>query len=164
MSIGTPDVHRGLPGCSPAARAAGPVAVRIRRSAFSDRPSTLRAMATPRHHPDPRAVIEGRPPGRPRPGLVIGIAAGLACALIVLGIDLLQSFASARHSAVPFLIALPLALLPVPLLIALVLLLDRLESEPRGNLVLCFACGAGRSTSGPPTASCMPPWPAWASP
>jgi RsiW-degrading membrane proteinase PrsW (M82 family) len=100
-------------------------------------------MATPRHHLDPRAVIEGRPPGRPRPGLVIGIAAGLACALIVLGIDLLQSFASARHSAVPFLIALPLALLPVPLLIALVLLLDRLEPEPRGNLALCFAWGAG---------------------
>ena len=68
-------------------------------------------MATPRHHLDPRAVIEGRPPGRPRPGLVIGIAAGLACALIVLGIDLLQSFASARHSAVPFLIALPLRLI-----------------------------------------------------
>ncbi|HEV8274662.1 MAG TPA: PrsW family intramembrane metalloprotease [Streptosporangiaceae bacterium] len=100
-------------------------------------------MATPRHHLDPRAVIEGRPPGRPRPGLVIGIAAGLACALIVLGIDLLQSFASAQHSAVPFLIALPLALLPVPLLIALVLLLDRLEPEPRSNLVLCFAWGAG---------------------
>src|SRR5205807_3898264 len=70
-------------------------------------------------------------------------AAGLACALIVLGIDLLQSFASARHSAVPFLVALPLPLLPVPLLIALVLLLDRLEPEPRGNLVLCFAWGAG---------------------
>jgi protease PrsW len=97
-------------------------------------------MATPG---DPRAVIEGRPPGRPRPGLIIGIAAGLACALIVLGIDLLQSIASAGHSAVPFLIALPLALLPVPLLAAIVLLLDRLEPEPRGNLVLCFAWGAG---------------------
>jgi len=100
-------------------------------------------MATPRRGPDPRAVIEGRPPGRPRPGLVIGIAAGLGCALIVLGIDLLQSIASADHSAAPFLIALLLALLPVPLLIAVVLLLDRLEPEPRGNLVLCFAWGAG---------------------
>jgi RsiW-degrading membrane proteinase PrsW (M82 family) len=100
-------------------------------------------MATPRRNFDPRAVIEGRPPGRPRPGLVVGIAAGLGCALIVLGIDLLQSIASAQHSAVPFLIALPLALLPVPLLVALVLLLDRLEPEPRGNLVLCFAWGAG---------------------
>jgi RsiW-degrading membrane proteinase PrsW (M82 family) len=100
-------------------------------------------MTTPRPGLDPRAVIEGRPPGRPGPGLIIGIAAGLGCALVVLGIDLLQSTASAGHSAVPFLIALPLALLPVPLLIALVLLLDRLEPEPRGNLVLCFAWGAG---------------------
>jgi len=88
-------------------------------------------------------VIEGRPPGRRRPGLIIGIAAGLGCALIVLGIDLLESVEGAGHSPAPFLIALPLALLPVPLLIALVLLLDRLEPEPRGNLVLCFAWGAG---------------------
>jgi len=88
-------------------------------------------------------VIEGRPPGRPRPGLIIGIAAGLACALIVLGIDLLESVESTGHSPAPFLIALLLALLPVPLLISVVLLLDRLEPEPRGNLVLCFAWGAG---------------------
>jgi protease PrsW len=100
-------------------------------------------MTTPRRGLDPRAVIEGRPPGRLRPGLVIGIAAGLGCALIVLGIDLLQSVASAGHSAAPFLIALLLALLPVPLLVAVVLLLDRLEPEPRANLVLCFAWGAG---------------------
>jgi RsiW-degrading membrane proteinase PrsW (M82 family) len=100
-------------------------------------------MATSRPKLDPRAVIEGRPPGRPRPGLIIGIAAGLGCALIVLGIDLLESVDGAGHSPAPFLIALPLALLPVPLLIALVLLLDRLEPEPRGNLVLCFAWGAG---------------------
>jgi protease PrsW len=100
-------------------------------------------MATPRHGLDPRAVIEGRPAGRPRPGLIVGIAAGLACALVVLGVDLLQSVSSAGHSAAPFVIALLLALLPVPLLVAVVLLLDRLEPEPRGNLVLCFAWGAG---------------------
>ncbi len=105
--------------------------------------STLPAMATPGPHLDPRAVIEGRAPGRARPGLIIGIAAGLACTLIALGIDLLESFDSAQHSAVPFLVALLLALLPVPLLIAVVLLLDRLEPEPRANLVLCFAWGAG---------------------
>src|SRR5262249_35063092 len=97
------------------------------------------AMLTPAQ----RAVIEGDPPGRPRAGLIAGVAAGLGCALIVLGIDVVQSVDSARHSVVPFLIALPLALLPVPLLIALVLLLDRLEPEPRGNLVFCFAWGAG---------------------
>jgi RsiW-degrading membrane proteinase PrsW (M82 family) len=100
-------------------------------------------MVPPGRGLDPRAVIEGRPAGRPRPGLIIGIAAGLACAVVVLGIDLLQSLASAGHSAAPFAIALLLALLPVPLLIAVVLLLDRLEPEPRGNLVLCFAWGAG---------------------
>ena len=100
-------------------------------------------MATSRPNLDPRAVIEGRSPGRPRPGLIIGIAAGLACAVIVLGLDLLESVESAGHSAAPFLIALPLALLPVPLLIAIVLLLDRLEPEPRANLALCFAWGAG---------------------
>ena len=100
-------------------------------------------MATPRPGLDPRAVIEGRPPGRPRAGIIIGTVAGLACALIALGIDLLESVESVRHSVVPFLIALPLALLPVPLLIAVVLLLDRLEPEPRGNLVFAFAWGAG---------------------
>jgi len=89
---------------------------------------------------DPLAVVEGRPYGR---GLIIGVAAGLGCALIVLGIDMAESIDSARHSVVPFLVALPLALLPVPLLIALVLLLDRLEPEPPGNLVFCFAWGAG---------------------
>jgi protease PrsW len=100
-------------------------------------------MATPRPGLDPRAVIEGRPTGRPRAGVIIGIVAGLACALIVLGVDVLQSVDSYRHSVVPFLIALPLALLPIPLLVFLVLLLDRLEPEPRGNLVFTFAWGAG---------------------
>ncbi len=89
---------------------------------------------------DPRAVIEGRPYGR---GPIIGIAAGLACALVVLGVDLPKASPAPGHSAAPFVVALLLALLPVPLLVAVVLLLDRLEPEPRGNLVLCFAWGAG---------------------
>jgi RsiW-degrading membrane proteinase PrsW (M82 family) len=89
---------------------------------------------------DPLAMIEGRPQRR---GLIAGVAAGLACALVLLGIDVVESVDSARHSVAPFLVALPLALLPVPLLVALVLLLDRLEPEPPGNLVFCFAWGAG---------------------
>src|SRR5580765_5031338 len=138
----------GAPGCSPGRPRifTGPARPGRRprqRGSAAHAPSTLPAMATSRPNLDPRAVIEGRPPGRPRAGLIIGIAAGLACAVIVLGIDLLQSVEGAGHSPAPFLIALPLALLPVPLLIALVLLLDRLEPEPRGNLVLCFAWGAG---------------------
>jgi protease PrsW len=101
---------------------------------------TLPFMAVP--GPDPRAVIEGRPSGRVPVGPVIGIIAGLGCALLALGADLLESVHSAR-SVAPFLIALPLALLPVPFLVALVLLLDRLEPEPRANLVFAFAWGAG---------------------
>jgi RsiW-degrading membrane proteinase PrsW (M82 family) len=98
---------------------------------------------TTRPGPDPRAVIEGRTPGRPGPGIVIGVAVGLGCALLALGADLFESVESSRHSVAPFLIALPLALLPVPFLIAVVLLLDRLEPEPRGNLAFAFAWGAG---------------------
>jgi protease PrsW len=93
--------------------------------------------------PDARAVIEGRPPGRVPVGPVIGIAAGLGCALLALGADVLESMQSSARSVAPFLIALPLALLPVPFLVALVLLLDRLEPEPRTNLVFAFAWGAG---------------------
>jgi len=100
-------------------------------------------MTTHRQRPDPRAVIEGRQPGRPGAGIVIGVVVGLGCALLALGADLAESLESSRHSAVPFLIALPLALLPVPFLIAVVLLLDRLEPEPRENLVFAFAWGAG---------------------
>jgi protease PrsW len=100
-------------------------------------------MATPSGRPSPRAVIEGQPPGARRTGLFIGIVVGLGCAFLVLGADLLQSLDSSRHSVVPFLVALPLALIPVPFLVALVLLLDRLEPEPRANLVFCFAWGAG---------------------
>ena len=88
-------------------------------------------------------MIEGRQPGRPGAGIVIGVVVGLAFALLALGVDLAESLDSSRHSAVPFLIALPLALLPVPFLIAVVLLLDRLEPEPRENLVFAFAWGAG---------------------
>jgi RsiW-degrading membrane proteinase PrsW (M82 family) len=88
-------------------------------------------------------VIEGRTPGRPGTGIVVGVVVGLGCALLALGVDLVQSLDISGHSVAPFLVALPLALLPVPLLIAVVLLLDRLEPEPRGNLAFAFAWGAG---------------------
>src|SRR5215470_14442309 len=99
-------------------------------------PSTLPAMATSRPNLDPRAVIEGRPPGRPRPGLIIGIAAGLACALIVLGLDLLESVEGAGHSPAPFLIALPLALLPAIINTAGLLFITQPElGQSRGELI-----------------------------
>jgi RsiW-degrading membrane proteinase PrsW (M82 family) len=91
---------------------------------------------------DPRAVIDDRPPGRTRVYYIAGIAATAICAIIALGIDLGQSVASG-DGVVPFFVALPLALLPVPLLLSAVLWMDRLEPEPRGNLVAAFAWGAG---------------------
>jgi protease PrsW len=91
---------------------------------------------------DPRAVIDDRPPGRTRVYYIAGIAAATVCAIIALGIDLGQSVA-AGDGVVPFFVALPLALLPVPLLLSAVLWMDRLEPEPRGNLVAAFAWGAG---------------------
>ena len=91
---------------------------------------------------DPRAVIEGRPPGRTSVGFIAGIVITAACAILALGIDIAQSVA-AGDGVVPAFIALPLALLPVPLLVALVLFIDRLEPEPRGTLVFAFGWGAG---------------------
>jgi RsiW-degrading membrane proteinase PrsW (M82 family) len=100
-------------------------------------------MGSPMPDIDPRAVIEGRPPGRPRVGIVLAIVAAIGCAIIVLATDAAQSVDAAGHSVAPFLVALSLAILPVPFLVGCVLLLDRLEPEPRINLLLAFAWGAG---------------------
>ena len=99
-------------------------------------------MASPMPVFDPKAIIEGRPPGRTRVGLIAGTVIAAACALIVLLIYASESELRG-HSELPFLMALPFALLPVPLLVALVLLVDRLEPEPRANLVFAFTWGAG---------------------
>ena len=91
---------------------------------------------------DPRAVITGSAPGRTPVGLILGIVATAACAIVALGIDATQSFAAGRGAA-PFALALALALLPVPLLVAAILWMDRLEPEPRASLVFAFGWGAG---------------------
>ncbi len=59
------------------------------------------------------------------------------CALLALSFDLFDG------DPVHFFIALVLALAPVPLLLAGVLALDRMEPEPRGNLIFAFVWGAG---------------------
>jgi RsiW-degrading membrane proteinase PrsW (M82 family) len=99
-------------------------------------------MATPAPVFDPKAVIEGRVPGRTRIGSILVTVIAVLCALIVLGIYASESEIRG-HSELPFLVAVPFALLPVPLLIALVLFLDRLEPEPRDTLAFAFLWGAG---------------------
>src|ERR1700749_3976187 len=91
---------------------------------------------------DPKAVLAGRPSGRTPVAYIVGIAITAACALVALGIYAVQSFAVGSGAA-PFAIALPLALFPVPLLIAVVLWMDRLEPEPYSALAFAFGWGAG---------------------
>ncbi|MGD0555005.1 MAG: PrsW family intramembrane metalloprotease [Streptosporangiaceae bacterium] len=87
-------------------------------------------------------MIEGRPPGRTRVGLIAAIMIAGGCALIVLIVYLAESIGDGR-SAAPFLLALPLALLPVPVLVAGILWVDRLEPEPRADMTFTFLWGAG---------------------
>lgn len=88
---------------------------------------------------DPQRVIQGDA-GRPRrrTGLqALGLGAICLCALMVLAVIALL------NGTVSFALAFALAVLPVPVLIAAVLALDRLEPEPTRRLVVSFAWGAG---------------------
>src|SRR3984885_2790051 len=98
---------------------------------------------------DPAAVLADRDPGRTPVGFIIGMAVGAFSAFVAVGIDAVQSFAFGDGPA-PFAIALPLALLPVPLLISLVLWMDRLRAEPRPNLAVAFVWGGGIAALGAP--------------
>ncbi len=82
---------------------------------------------------DPRWVLKDRPSS----GLILG--------LVITGLCMLASFSFDMINGEPvqFFIALGLALAPVPLLLAAVLALDRMEPEPRSNLVFALAWGAG---------------------
>ncbi|GAA3469081.1 PrsW family intramembrane metalloprotease [Nonomuraea roseola] len=82
---------------------------------------------------DPRWVFKDRPSF----ALIAGLVLAGICALVSFSFDVLNG------APVQFFIALTLALAPVPLLLAAVLALDRMEPEPRSNLVFAFAWGAG---------------------
>ncbi|WP_055482164.1 PrsW family intramembrane metalloprotease [Sphaerimonospora mesophila] len=82
---------------------------------------------------DPRAVLKERP----SMGLISGLVVAGLCALVSFSFDVLDG------DPVQFSIALVLAVAPVPLLLAGVLALDRMEPEPRTNLIFAFAWGAG---------------------
>lgn len=89
---------------------------------------------------DPKAVLEGRTPGRASVGLITGVIISSLCAMAVLGLDAVNGAS--------FVVGLILAILPVPLLVALVLALDRLEPEPWRALVFAFMWGAGVAVLG----------------
>ncbi|WP_157247609.1 PrsW family intramembrane metalloprotease [Nonomuraea typhae] len=82
---------------------------------------------------DPRWVFKDRPSF----ALIIGLVVTGICALVSLSFDVING------APVDFLVALLLALAPVPVLLAAVLALDRMEPEPRSNLIFAFAWGAG---------------------
>ncbi|MBP2703567.1 PrsW family intramembrane metalloprotease [Microbispora sp. RL4-1S] len=82
---------------------------------------------------DPRAVLKERP----SVGLIAGLVVAGLCALVTFSFDIING------DPVQFFIALGLAVAPVPLLLAGLLALDRLEPEPRADLIFAFAWGAG---------------------
>ncbi|WP_433338251.1 PrsW family intramembrane metalloprotease [Spirillospora sp. CA-294931] len=92
-------------------------------------------------HVDPKAVLEGRIPGRPPVGLIVGLTVSSLCAVAALLFDVVFGGAG-------FWVGVILAILPIPLLIALILTLDRLEPEPARTLVFSFMWGAGVAVLG----------------
>jgi protease PrsW len=85
---------------------------------------------------DPRAILAGRPTARPSVGTVVTIAVSSLCLVVALTIMLGEG-----ATGVPA--AVVLALVPLPLLLAGILALDRLEPEPPDALVAAFGWGAG---------------------
>jgi RsiW-degrading membrane proteinase PrsW (M82 family) len=86
---------------------------------------------------DPKAILAGRTPGRASVGAIATIAVSSLALLVVLGYLALDGPS--------FAVGLVLAMLPLPLLLAGVLALDRLEPEPPDALLLAFLWGAGIS-------------------
>ncbi|MFF3442537.1 PrsW family intramembrane metalloprotease [Streptosporangium sp. NPDC002721] len=76
-------------------------------------------------------------PPRPGRGLIAALAVSGICVLIAMGIVL------ANGGPAGFGVSFALGLAPLPILLAAVLALDRLEPEPRLNLLFAFAWGAG---------------------
>jgi RsiW-degrading membrane proteinase PrsW (M82 family) len=82
-------------------------------------------------------VLDSARFGRTPVLFLLGLAACCLIAIIALALVVVQ------HGPAPTLVGLLLALLPVPLLVALILYLDRLEPEPRALLAAIFGAGAG---------------------
>ncbi|MBW8483271.1 PrsW family intramembrane metalloprotease [Actinomadura parmotrematis] len=85
---------------------------------------------------DPQAVLDGRTPGRPPVALIAGVLVSSLCIVLALALDALSGGAGFWVGAI-------LAILPIPMLVALVLAVDRMEPEPPRVLVFSFLWGAG---------------------
>ncbi|MGW3468317.1 PrsW family intramembrane metalloprotease [Saccharopolyspora sp. NPDC000995] len=85
----------------------------------------------------PRSVLDGRSSNRAPIPLIIGLVVSGFCLLLALTFYLLQG------GPVNVVIGTALALPTAVVLIALILLIDRLEPEPQLNLWLAFGWGAG---------------------
>jgi RsiW-degrading membrane proteinase PrsW (M82 family) len=82
-------------------------------------------------------VLDSTRFGRTPVLFLFGLAACCLIAILALALVVVQ------HGPAPTLVGLLLGLLPIPLLVALVLDLDRLEPEPRALLAAIFGAGAG---------------------
>jgi RsiW-degrading membrane proteinase PrsW (M82 family) len=86
--------------------------------------------------PPPRPVLDTRRFGRTPLAFLLVLGACCLVAIITL-------VAFVRGGPVPALTGLFLALLPVPVVLAVIFYLDRVEPEPRALLVAMFGAGAG---------------------
>jgi protease PrsW len=87
--------------------------------------------------PKPKPVLDSQRFGRTSGPFQLGLAACSLIALAALGVVV------AQRGPAPTFVGLVLAVLPFPLLVALILLIDRLEPEPRALLAIIFGAGAG---------------------
>ncbi len=85
----------------------------------------------------PRPVLDSSRFGRTPLPFLLGLSACCLVAIVALAAVV------AQRGPAPALVGLLLALLPIPLLVALILYLDRLEPEPRALLAAIFGAGAG---------------------
>jgi protease PrsW len=84
-----------------------------------------------------RPVLDSARFGRTPVLFLLGLAACCLIAIVALALVVLQ------RGPAPTLVGLLLGVLPIPLLVALILYLDRLEPEPRALLAAIFGAGAG---------------------
>jgi protease PrsW len=87
----------------------------------------------------PQSVLEGRNSNRAPVSLIIGLVVSGICMLLALASYFLLVPGAPGNVVLGMLLALPTAIV----LVALFLLVDRLEPEPRLNLLVAFGWGAG---------------------